>query len=50
VPVSAPIIYLRRENFPADAFGEIGTAHPHHAEYAELIAETTGQGYARLVG
>ncbi len=50
VPVSAPIIYVRREAFTPEAFGEIGTGHPHYGEYAELIAETSGQGYARLVG
>ena len=50
VPVSAPIVYLRRETFAADAFGSIGPDHPHHAEYAGLLAEITGQGYARLIG
>lgn len=50
VPVSAPIIYLRCERFETDAFGEIGAAHPRHAEYGALLQETTAQGYARLIG
>lgn len=50
VPVSAPIVYLRRETFAPDVFGDIGPDHAHYDEYAALLAETTGQGYARLVG
>ena len=50
VPVSAPLMYQRRDTFPADVFGEIGPAHPRHAEYAAMLNETTSQGYARLIG
>ena len=49
VPVSAPIVFERRDAFAPDAFGDIGPAHTRHAEYAALVAETTTQGYARLV-
>ena len=50
VPVSAPLMYQRHDTFAADAFGEIGPSHAQHAKYAELLGETTGQGYARLIG
>ena len=50
VPVSAPMLYQRRETFAPDAFGEIGPSHARHAEYAALLSETTSQGYARLIG
>jgi DNA-binding Xre family transcriptional regulator len=50
VPVSAPIVYLRRDSFEPDVFGDIGPGHVHYDEYAAILAETTGQGYARLVG
>ncbi len=50
VPVSAPIIYVRRDTFEAEAFGEIGPEHPRHGDYTDMLAETTGQGYARLIG
>lgn len=49
VPVSAPIIYLRRDTFPADSFGEIGADHPRRTEYGALLEETMAQGYVRLV-
>ena len=50
VPVSSPIVYLRREAFAPDAFGTIDSHHKHYPAYAECLAETTGQGYARLIG
>lgn len=50
VPVSAPIVYLRKDSFDASAFGDIAPGHEHYDKYAALIEETTGQGYARLVG
>jgi hypothetical protein len=50
LPVSAPIVYLRRDDFAGTALGEIGADHASHREYAQLLAETIEQGYARLVG
>jgi transcriptional regulator with XRE-family HTH domain len=49
LPVSAPIVYLKRDDFAAAALGEIGADHASHREYAQLLAETIEQGYARLV-
>ena len=49
LPVSAPIVYLKRDDFAGAGFGEIGADHANHREYAHLLAETVEQGYARLV-
>jgi transcriptional regulator with XRE-family HTH domain len=49
VPVSAPIVYLRREDFANAAFGDIKSGSRHYAEYRQLLAETVDSGYARLV-
>lgn len=49
VPVATPIVYVRTETFEPGAFGEIAAGEPHHAVYAEMLAETTTQGYARLI-
>ncbi len=48
-PVSAPIVYLKRDAFDPAALGEIAPASPHHRGYAALLGETVAQGYARLV-
>lgn len=50
VPVSTPIVYVRRDSFAADAFGDIEAGHGHFARYRPLVAETTEQGYVKLVG
>jgi DNA-binding Xre family transcriptional regulator len=50
VPVSAPIVYLKRERFEGDALGEIGPEHESFAAHKQLLDETVEQGYARLVG
>jgi hypothetical protein len=49
VPVSSPIVYLKRDDFPAAAVGEIGAGDASHREYSQLLQETVEQGYARLV-
>jgi transcriptional regulator with XRE-family HTH domain len=48
VPVSAPIVYLKRDDFSA-GLGEIGAGDASHREYSLLLQETIEQGYARLV-
>ena len=50
VPVSAPIVYIKRESFEGDALGEIGPEQPSFAAHKQLLDETVEQGYARLVG
>jgi hypothetical protein len=50
LPVSAPIVYIKRADFDGAALGEIGAAAAGHREYQQLLAETVEQGYARLIG
>ncbi|MDX2204049.1 MAG: helix-turn-helix transcriptional regulator [Hyphomicrobiaceae bacterium] len=49
VPVSAPIVYLKRDSFADGALGVIGSESPFHDEYRQHLAESLEQGYARLV-
>lgn len=49
VPVSAPIIYMRRVQFEADSFGEIGRAHRRFEEYRTALDAVTRDGFATLV-
>ncbi|KAB2919123.1 MAG: helix-turn-helix transcriptional regulator [Hyphomicrobiaceae bacterium] len=49
MPVSAPIVYVKQEDFIGVSLGEIGPAHAQHAGYKQLLAEAVEQGYARLV-
>jgi len=50
VPVSAPIVYVRRDDFAGVALGEIAATGASAAGYRQLLDETMEQGYARLVG
>jgi hypothetical protein len=49
VPVSAPIVYVKRGRFEGVKLGEIGSADPAHADYKRLLRESLEQGYVRLV-
>jgi len=49
-PVSAPIVYVKREGFEGVALGEIAAGAAGHRDYAQLLSETVELGYARLVG
>ena len=49
VPVSSPIVYLKRDIFQDVTLGEINTGHKSFVEYQSLLHETVDQGYARLV-
>jgi transcriptional regulator with XRE-family HTH domain len=49
LPVSAPIVYLKRDDFAGAAVGEISAEHANYREYAQLLADTVEQGYARLI-
>jgi hypothetical protein len=50
LPVAAPIVYVKREDFAGVALGEIAKAHAAYAGYQQLLDETLEQGYARLIG
>ena len=49
VPVSTPIVYVRRDRIEQDTFGEFAPSHPRHATYAAIVHEATSQGYAKLI-
>jgi DNA-binding Xre family transcriptional regulator len=50
LPVSAPIVYIKRDEFAAGTLGEIGSGDANHREYRQLLGDTVEQGYARLLG
>lgn len=50
VPVSAPIVYVKRTDITVAGLGRITPANPAYAEYRALLGDTVEQGYARLVG
>ena len=50
LPVSTPIVYVKRDNFTDVALGELAAGHPNYLSYRELLDETLEQGYARLIG
>jgi transcriptional regulator with XRE-family HTH domain len=47
VPVAAPIVYLKRDDFKGAPLGEIAASRA--ADYRRLLAESMEQGYARLL-
>jgi transcriptional regulator with XRE-family HTH domain len=49
VPVSAPIVYVRRDDFSDLVLGEIGKGHQSFAAYQQFLSEALAQGYARLI-
>lgn len=48
-PVSAPIVYLKRDDFSDLPLGEINKDQPGFAGYEQVLDETLEQGYARLI-
>ncbi len=50
VPVSAPIVYLKRQEFKSLALGEITSKTPEYKIYKGLLENSVEEGYARLVG
>ncbi|MEM7777622.1 MAG: helix-turn-helix transcriptional regulator [Pseudomonadota bacterium] len=49
IPVSAPIIYMKKETFLPSDFGEIHQDNPAFATYRKQLDEATQHGFARLV-
>jgi transcriptional regulator with XRE-family HTH domain len=49
MPVSAPIVYIKREDFTGTTLGELGADHASFSSYKQLLEETVEQGYARLI-
>ena len=50
VPVSAPIVYARRDDFTGLDLGEVSADRACALGYRQLIDEIGAQGYARLIG
>ncbi|HEX2337444.1 MAG TPA: helix-turn-helix transcriptional regulator [Hyphomicrobiaceae bacterium] len=50
MPVSAPIVYAKREDFGQLALGEISCDQSAYGGYQAMLTETIEQGYARLIG
>jgi transcriptional regulator with XRE-family HTH domain len=48
VPVSAPIVYIKRAEFRGTPLGEIRRADPGFAEYRKMLDETMEQEYVRF--
>jgi hypothetical protein len=49
VPVAAPIVFIKRETFDQDRFGELTPGSEHHARYIERLRRTISEQYAQLV-
>jgi transcriptional regulator with XRE-family HTH domain len=47
VPISAPIVYVKRDDFEGVSLGEIPNSRA--ADYRRILADTVEQGYARLL-
>jgi hypothetical protein len=47
VPVSAPIVYVKRDEFKGAPMGEIPAGRA--ADYRRILTESMEQGYARLL-
>ena len=50
MPVSTPIVYVKRDDFADVALGELAAGHPNYSGCKQLLDETLEQGYARLLG
>ena len=49
VPVAAPVVYLRRESFDGDRFGEITPSDPVHEIYLKVLKESITNTYVKIV-
>ena len=49
VPVSSPIIYVKRSDFKAASLGEITPKSSDYKAYRSLLEQSIDEGYARLV-
>ena len=49
VPVAAPVVYVRQDEFAPESLGEIKATKPKFKAYKHLLEDTVEQGYARLV-
>ncbi len=50
MPVSAPIVYLQRQEFKSVSLGEITSKSPDYKVYKALLESSVEEGYGRLIG
>ena len=50
LPVSAPIVYLRKDTVPDATCGEIAPDHDLHGEYSACLSHSVENGYVLLLG
>jgi hypothetical protein len=50
IPVSAPIVYIKTDDFKPGELGEITVKNPVHSRYKAVLEATVSDGYAKLVG
>ncbi|MGH6769440.1 MAG: toll/interleukin-1 receptor domain-containing protein [Xanthobacteraceae bacterium] len=49
VPVATPVVYLKRENFDGDRFGDITPADPHYAAYFAQLRDAIASTYVQMI-
>ena len=49
VPVAAPIVYVRQDDFEPTSLGEIKPSNPKYSVCKHFLSDSVEQGYARLV-
>ena len=50
VPVSSPIVYVKRQEFKSTALGELTPKSTGYDQLKALLETSLEEGYARLVG
>jgi len=49
VPVATPVVYLRRESFDGDQFGEITPSDSVYDSYLKVLKESIANTYVKIV-
>jgi hypothetical protein len=49
VPVVTPVVYIKRESFDQEPFGEITPADPRHERYFEMLRQTITNTYVKMI-
>jgi len=49
VPVATPVVYIKRDSFDQEPFGEITPADPRHERYFALLRQTITNTYVKMI-
>jgi len=49
VPVATPVVYLKRDGFDQDTFGELKPGDPNYARYFSLLRQTIDNTYVKMI-